>query len=79
MKTMFDGDLSPSKTANKGYSATFLDWVADVKENQEEGGPCIIDTSNDDFTVIEQIWWSLKFGTYQILYHANMFYKFPPS
>ncbi len=56
MKTMFDGDLSPSKTANKGYSATFLDWVADVKENQEEGGPCIIDTSNDDFTVIEQIW-----------------------
>jgi hypothetical protein len=54
MKTMFDGDLSPSKTANKGYSATFLDWVADVKENQEEGGPCIIDTSNDDFTVIER-------------------------
>ena len=56
MKTMFDGNLSPSKTANKGFSVTFLDWVADVKENQEEGGPCIIDTSNDDVTVIEQIW-----------------------
>ncbi len=42
MKTMFEGDLSPSKTANRGYSATFLDWVTDAKENQEEGAHVIL-------------------------------------
>jgi len=36
METMFEGDLSPSKTANKVYSATLLDWVTDAKENQKE-------------------------------------------
>ena len=56
MKTMFEGDLSPSKTASKGYSATFLDWVTDAKENQEEGGPCNIDISDNAIAVIDQIW-----------------------
>jgi hypothetical protein len=39
MNVLFAGDLSPKKSANKGYSATFLDWVINAKEKGEEGGP----------------------------------------
>jgi hypothetical protein len=53
---LFEGDLSPSWTANKGYHATFLDWVEDAKGGQEEGGPCDIDSSSDAGSVVTQIW-----------------------
>jgi hypothetical protein len=56
MNALFEGDLSPSRTANKGYHATFLDWVVDAKGMQEEGGPCDIDVSYDASSVVSQLW-----------------------
>ena len=56
MAALFEGDLSPSKTANKGYQATFLDWVTDAKCNQEERGPRDIDLSSKPESVVFQLW-----------------------
>ena len=55
MNALLTGNFSPSKSANKGYSATFLDWVVNAKEKGEKGGPCDIDIS-DDAIPVDQIW-----------------------
>jgi len=67
MAALFEGDLSPSKTANKGYQATFLDWVTDAKCYQEEGGPCDIDLSSNAESVVFQLW-----GTAQKVIHESV-------
>ncbi len=67
MAALFEGDLSPSKTANKDYQATFLDWVTDAKCNQEEGWPCDIDLSSNAESVVFQLW-----GTAQKVIHESV-------
>ena len=55
MKALFEGDLSPSRTAKGGYSATFLDWVTGAKGRGEEGGPCTLDTTDNAPSFREQM------------------------
>ena len=36
LNAMFEGDLSPSQSANTGYAATFLEWVVDAKQTGDK-------------------------------------------
>jgi hypothetical protein len=56
MNAMFEGDLSPSRSANKGYAASFLEWVVDAKQIGEQGGPCDVDASDNTLPVVNQLW-----------------------
>ena len=79
MNALFEGDLSPSQSANKGYAATFLEWFVNAKQIGEQGGPSDVDASDNVLPVVNQLWpmvqkiisesvkltmpWLLLFGT----------------
>jgi len=56
MNALFEGNLSVRKSANKGYSATCLDWVIDTKHAREEGGTCDDNFDDDETPVVDHIW-----------------------
>jgi hypothetical protein len=60
MKTMFEGELSPSREQLKGYQETFLDFIEHGMNVQRSAkmlvGPCNINLQKDALPVSTQLW-----------------------
>ena len=47
MNSMFEGNISPSQSANKGYASIFLEWAVNA---------CDVNTSDNALPVVDQLW-----------------------
>ena len=61
LSLMFSSDLKPSRDSQKGYGATFADFIArsqDINDVRPDGTTVVIDSSGK--SVAEQMWDSVR-------------------